>query len=276
MSVESITKPVPASALSRGTGRARPGLQQGRGRTRPGSTAGTAATPVASGQRVRASRAWFLGIVLGLLGAGLVGLLLLNTASAQDAFRLHDLQTRATDLSRQEQSLSLQASVLADPGTLSGRAGRLGMVPGGDPKFLALGAPLPAGCQPTADGCVVPAPKTTSQPPAQATPKPTSPVAKTQAAGNPALQNQPTARPGTATTTTTTTTTTRPTTTRPTATRPTATRPQAKTPSKAAPKVQPTPTRAPIHAGTQQAIPRQAPSRAPAPAQSVPAHPGVR
>ena len=261
MSVESITKPVPASALSRGTGRARPGLQQGRGRTRPGSTAGIVATPVASGQRVRASRAWFLGIVLGLLGAGLVGLLLLNTASAQDAFRLHDLQTRAADLSRQEQSLSLQASVLADPGTLSGRAGRLGMVPGGDPQFLGPGAPLPAGCQPTADGCVVPAPKTTSQPPAQATPKPTSRVAKTQAAGNPALQNQPTARPGTATTTTTTTTTTRP---------------QAKTPSKAAPKVQPTPTRAPIHAGTQQAIPRQAPSRAPAPAQSVPAHPGVR
>ena len=264
MSVESITKPVPASALSRGTGRARPGLHQGRGRTRPGSTAGTAATPVASGQRVRASRAWFLGIVLGLLGAGLVGLLLLNTASAQDAFRLHDLQTRAADLSRQEQSLSLQASVLADPGTLSGRAGRLGMVPGGDPKFLALGAPLPAGCQPTADGCVVPAPKTTSQPPAQATPKPTSPVAKTQAAGNPALQNQPTARPGTATTTT------------PPTTRPTATRPQAKTPNKTAPKVQPTPTRAPIHAGTQQPIPRQAPSRAPAPAQSVSAHPGVR
>ena len=264
MSVESITKPVPASALSRGTGRARPGLHQGRGRTRPGSTAGTAATPVASGQRVRASRAWFLGIVLGLLGAGLVGLLLLNTASAQDAFRLHDLQTRAADLSRQEQSLSLQASVLADPGTLSGRAGRLGMVPGGDPQFLGPGAPLPAGCQPTADGCVVPAPKTTSQPPAQATPKPTSRVAKTQAAGNPAVQNQLTARPGTATTTT------------PPTTRPTATRPQAKTPNKTAPKVQPTPTRAPIHAGTQQAIPRQAPSRAPAPAQSVPAHPGVR
>jgi hypothetical protein len=214
---------------------------------------------VASGQRVRASRAWFLGIVLGLLGAGLVGLLLLNTASAQDAFRLHDLQTRAADLSRQEQSLSLQASVLADPGTLSGRAGRLGMVPGGDPKFLALGAPLPAGCQPTADGCVVPAPKTTSQPPAQATPKPTSRVAKTQAAGNPAVQSQPTARPGTATTTT-----------------PTTTRPQAKTPNKTAPKVLPTPTRAPIHAGTQQPIPRQAPSRAPTPAQSVPAHPGVR
>ncbi|MGZ6840061.1 MAG: hypothetical protein ACXVHC_06345 [Frankiaceae bacterium] len=264
MSVESITKPVPASALSRGTGRAHPGLHQGRGRTRPGSTAGTAATPVASGQRVRASRAWFLGIVLGLLGAGLVGLLLLNTASAQDAFRLHDLQMRAADLSRQEQSLSLQASVLADPGTLSGRAGQLGMVPGGDPQFLAPGAPLPAGCQPTADGCVVPAPKTTSQPPAQTTPKPTSRVAKTQAAGNPGVLNQPTAHRGTSTTTT-------PTTTRPTATRPTATRP-----NKTAPKVQPTPTRAPIHAGTQQPIPRQAPSRAPAPAQSVPAHPGVR
>src|SRR3978361_1090226 len=43
----------------------------------------------------RARRAPFVALVLGILLAGLVGLLLLNTASAQDAFRLHRLQASA-------------------------------------------------------------------------------------------------------------------------------------------------------------------------------------
>ncbi|MGZ4664491.1 MAG: hypothetical protein ACXV5Q_05425 [Frankiaceae bacterium] len=200
MSVESITKSSPA-APSRETGSARVGVHPPRQRTRPPTSPEPSARSVASEQRARASRAWFLGILLGLLGLGLVALLLLNTASAQDAFRLHDLQTRAADLSRQEQALSLQASVLADPGTLAARAGKVGMVPGGDPRFLAPGAPLPAACQPVADGCVVPAPKPSLQPSAQPGAQPNPPAAQhpsprpvnTQASGKPSASSKPAA-----------------------------------------------------------------------------------
>ena len=264
MSVESVTKsPAPAAPLGRGTGRPRAGRHPAPPRT---GAVGTATAPAAAaGQRARASRAWYLGIVLGLLGLGLVGLLLLNTASAQDAFRLHDLQTRAGDLSRQEQSLALQAAVLADPGTLAGRAGQLGMVPGGDPRFLAPGAPLPAGCQPSADGCVIPGLKPgpqptgppTPRPSAQPTPKPSPSPPQPSPAAIPTAQVKPTTR-------------------HPSAAQPST--PAALPPAQAAPKGRATPGPAPA-LGARQALrhsPKPAAEATTTPARSTPAPRGAR
>lgn len=93
----------------------------------------------------RARRAPFVVLLLVLLAGGLVGLLLLNTASAQDSFRLHALQAQEAALQQLQQEYGSSADALADPARLASRASALGMVPGAAPIFLAPGAPIPAG-----------------------------------------------------------------------------------------------------------------------------------
>ena len=94
---------------------------------------------------VRARRAPFVALVLVILAGGLVGLLLLNTASAQDAFRLQALQRQAAALSAQDDALANTTDGLDDPARLAQRAAQLGLVAGGVPLFLAPGQPLPKG-----------------------------------------------------------------------------------------------------------------------------------
>jgi outer membrane biosynthesis protein TonB len=102
----------------------------------------------------RAKRAPFVALVLGILLAGLVGLLLLNTASAQDAFRLHRLQTSAANAADARQALSEQVNTLTGPAGLAMQAQRMGMVPMGAPEFWKPGTPLPPGAR-IVDGMVV-------------------------------------------------------------------------------------------------------------------------
>ncbi len=94
---------------------------------------------------VRARRAPFVALLLVLLASGLVSLLLLNTASAQDAFRLHSLQSQQALLDRQRQQFASPEDGLDDPARLAYRASKLGLVPGGAPVFLAKGQPIPKG-----------------------------------------------------------------------------------------------------------------------------------
>lgn len=106
-----------------------------------------------------APRAPFVVVLLGLLLVGLVGLLLLNTASAQDAFRLNTLQQQQHALELHRQELARQAGALGDPAQLEAKALTLGMIPVGAPTFLAPGQPLPKGAVVLGDGMVVvPAP----------------------------------------------------------------------------------------------------------------------
>ncbi len=84
-------------------------------------------------------------LLLILLAGGLVGLLLLNTASAQDSFRLHALQDQDAALQQQEQALTSLADGLDDPSQLAKRAAELGMVAGDPPVFLPRGVPIPKG-----------------------------------------------------------------------------------------------------------------------------------
>jgi hypothetical protein len=84
-------------------------------------------------------------LLLMLMGAGLLGLLLLNTALTEDAFRLHRLEQQAEVLAEQEQQLSLEVDALSDPAALAGRAAGLGLAPGGGTRYLPPGTPVPPG-----------------------------------------------------------------------------------------------------------------------------------
>src|ERR1700712_2828384 len=143
----------------------------------PGATGSSVRRPVLSlvPTPARARRAPFVALVLGILLAGLLGLLLLNTASAQDAFRLHRLQASAAAAADERQALSDQVNRLTGPAGLATRAQQLGMGPQGPPPFWKPGQPLPPGARVIDGMVVVPAPgaakPTTTEPPAPSDPQ---------------------------------------------------------------------------------------------------------
>ncbi|MER5785154.1 septum formation initiator family protein [Streptomyces mobaraensis] len=107
-----------------------------------------------------ARRTPFVLLVVVLLGSGLIGLLLLNSALNQGSFELSRLQRKTTELTDRQQALQQEVDQLAAPDALERRARELGMVPGGSPAFLnpdgtVNGVPAPApeaGGTPGADG----------------------------------------------------------------------------------------------------------------------------
>ncbi|MEV5880191.1 septum formation initiator family protein [Streptomyces sp. NPDC052101] len=86
--------------------------------------------------RARAARAPFVLLVVLLLGGGLIGLLVLNSALSEGSFKLADLQKRTKSLTDEEQGLQRDIDAYSSPDALQRRARELGMVPGGDPAFL--------------------------------------------------------------------------------------------------------------------------------------------
>ncbi|MET9965685.1 septum formation initiator family protein [Streptomyces sp. NPDC006356] len=137
-----------------------------------------------SGAR-QAARAPFVLLVVLLLGGGLIGLLVLNSALSEGAFRLDDLQKETKSLTDEEQSLQRDIDAYSAPDALQRRALELGMVPGGDPAFLnpdgtVRGAPSPAaGGQGAAYNPLILAPEalvTEPGPPPAADPTPTTPA----------------------------------------------------------------------------------------------------
>ena len=91
--------------------------------------------------RVRARRAPFVVVVLSVLAAGLVGLILLSTAMQAQAFRIDELQQRATLLNAQKEQLATEVDQMQSPSGLANRALTEGMAPSATPVSL----PLPAG-----------------------------------------------------------------------------------------------------------------------------------
>lgn len=121
---------------------------------------------------LRPPKAPFVVLVVGLLSAGLVALLYLNTAIAENSFRMHDLQQRTAALNLQEQQLQREIDDLEAPGALAAKARKMGMVPAGNPAFIQL-----------PDGTIlgVPAPAKSPPPPPKPKVKPTL-----KASGSPA------------------------------------------------------------------------------------------
>ncbi|GAA2263626.1 hypothetical protein GCM10010145_41130 [Streptomyces ruber] len=105
--------------------------------------------PTASGQ---AARTPFVLLVVLVLGGGLIGLLVLNSALSEGSFRLDDLKEETKSLTDEEQALQRDVDAYAAPDALQRRARELGMVPGGAPAFLnpdgtVKGVPRPAGAR---------------------------------------------------------------------------------------------------------------------------------
>lgn len=87
-----------------------------------------------------APRVPFTLLVTGLVAAGLSLLLALNTASAANELRRHDLAGRDAAIAAQLQQASNELAASDAPNALASAAGALGMVPAGNPVFISVGA----------------------------------------------------------------------------------------------------------------------------------------
>jgi hypothetical protein len=119
----------------------------------------------------------FALLVLAVLGAGLVVLLLLNTALDRGAFELNAGQKRQSQLTDEQQQLALRLGALSAPGPLASQAAALGMVPNPQPAFLdpgsgaVLGSPSAA---PTTAPPSSPSPTPSGSPSASGSPSPSA------------------------------------------------------------------------------------------------------
>ncbi|MFG2042626.1 hypothetical protein [Dactylosporangium sp. NPDC048998] len=87
---------------------------------------------------VSAPRAPFVALVLVLVLAGVVGILVLNTRIAENAFKLDALKTKQNNLDHDEERLRSDLANKESPVTLASRAKQLGLVPSSTPAFLVL------------------------------------------------------------------------------------------------------------------------------------------
>ncbi|MGW7045693.1 FtsB family cell division protein [Streptomyces avermitilis] len=141
--------------------------------------------PAGAGQ---AARAPFVLLVVLLLGGGLIGLLVLNSALSEGSFKLDDLQKETKSLTDEEQALQRDVDAYSAPDALQRRARELGMVPGGDPAFLepdgtVKGVPRPAGQSSFRTSTV--------RPPEVLSPYPALPPAQSSPLGAAATTTQP-------------------------------------------------------------------------------------
>ncbi|UXY27041.1 septum formation initiator family protein [Streptomyces sp. HUAS TT20] len=160
--------------------------------------------------RGQAARTPFVLLVVLLLGGGLIGLLVLNSALSEGSFRLDDLQKQTKNLTDEQQALQRDIDAYSAPDALQRRARELGMVPGGDPAFLdpdgtVKGAPSPAALQHTTR-TTAPLPPEAILPAAPASPAPratpgtptqtsTSPIPASPAPPTPVSTPQPATTP---------------------------------------------------------------------------------
>lgn len=136
------------------------------------------ASPVISATSARTP---FVATVVSLLVAGLLGLLMLNTVLARDAFTLHSLKVEDRVLTDREQTLQREVESLRSPQNLAAQAEKLGMVQAGPPAFLRLpdGAVLGTAEPAEAPGSAAPSAATPAKARQPKTPVPTaSPAAK--------------------------------------------------------------------------------------------------
>lgn len=80
----------------------------------------------------------FAALCLALLAAGLVALLMFNTALAQGTFQLRDLQGTSGTLTDTQEQLTQAVDALRSPSSLADKAQALGMVPATSMAFIRL------------------------------------------------------------------------------------------------------------------------------------------
>ncbi|MGW2636228.1 septum formation initiator family protein [Streptomyces sp. NPDC001348] len=148
--------------------------------------------PAGPGQ---AARTPFVLLVVLLLGGGLIGLLVLNSALSEGSFKLDDLQKQTKNLTDQQQALQRDIDAYSAPDALQRRARALGMVPGGDPAFLdpdgtVKGVPSPASADEPA-GPAVPLTASVASGPTTPVPAPARPTTSVPAAPQAATTTTP-------------------------------------------------------------------------------------
>ncbi|ROR44872.1 hypothetical protein EDD39_3082 [Kitasatospora cineracea] len=133
---------------------------------------GRARITVRPGARSMRGRTPFAVLVVTLLSAGLLGLLMLNTALNEGSFTLSRLKKQTTEGTDQQQTLQQQIAEQSAPDALERRARELGMVAGGDPAFLNPDGTVTGTAKPAEDKPPVPRPSTAapSDPAAAASP----------------------------------------------------------------------------------------------------------
>ena len=86
----------------------------------------------------QASNKGFVITISSIFISGLLALLIINTALAQDAFKLQQLKQHATVLTDQREAILRQLAEKASPENLAANATKLGMVASVNPRFLDL------------------------------------------------------------------------------------------------------------------------------------------
>jgi len=101
----------------------------------------TTTTPklrVVTGAPPKRSGAAFCIMCVMLLAAGLIGLLLLNTALVQGSFTLHKLRATSDQLADSKDALTQSLDASKSPASLATKAASMGMVPAQSAAFLRL------------------------------------------------------------------------------------------------------------------------------------------
>lgn len=88
----------------------------------------------------QASDKGFVIAISSIFITGLLALLIINTALAQDAFKLQQLKQQATVLADQREAILRQVAEKSSPENLAASATKLGMVASTNPRFLDLSA----------------------------------------------------------------------------------------------------------------------------------------
>jgi cell division protein FtsB len=87
---------------------------------------------------INAPRAPFIVLVVAVVVAGVLGILLINTKTAENSFRIDTLQKQQAKLDSQQQALENEIAANNSPGSLDAAARRLGLVKADNPAYIRL------------------------------------------------------------------------------------------------------------------------------------------
>ncbi|HWS35916.1 MAG TPA: hypothetical protein VN408_24645, partial [Actinoplanes sp.] len=87
---------------------------------------------------IRAPRATFAAAVIAVVLVGVLGILLIQTKTMEQSFRLDALHQEQAELNKQQQELERQLVEASGPGNLTAAARRLGLIAADDPAVLRL------------------------------------------------------------------------------------------------------------------------------------------
>jgi hypothetical protein len=87
---------------------------------------------------INAPRAPFIALVVAVVVAGVLGILMINTKTAENAFRIDTLEKQQTKLDSQQQELQKQIDANNSPGNLDAIARKLGLVKADNPAYIRL------------------------------------------------------------------------------------------------------------------------------------------